>query len=393
MNNSRHHLVAAVAGLAVGAWASSAVAQTNTAKPNAAPSKITGGVIADNDSIYIDATSFTVTPGKGKNDTSVLVNSLGARDLGPGAIVFRSGDKLYILNAPILASRTGDKSLYVTAETARPNRINIEYRESKNPDFQEAYDIIRKGHGLETMQQVLAPLVLPEPITIRAKDCGMVNAWYIREDGKPVINICYDYLAEILKSLPANATRAGLTRQDAAAGQFFWLVTHETGHAVFDIFGVPIMGHEENAADNFASYIMLRFGKSEARRLIGGAAWAYHEYISDYRTNREVQFRLAGFSSDHGQPEERFYSLMCLAFGADQQTFGDLVQDGWLPPSRAPNCAREYQKLTFAFRKDVSPHIDQDLARKVHDTDWLPVENMLPPPTAPPTQVVTQNQK
>ena len=52
---------------------------------------------------------------------------------------------------------------------------------------------------------------------------------------------------------------------------------------MFDIFGVPVMGHEEDAADNFASYIMLQFGKERARRLIGGAAWAYKAYISDYQ--------------------------------------------------------------------------------------------------------------
>ena len=33
-------------------------------------------------------------PGKGRSDTSALVKRLDAQPLGPGLIIFRSGDKL-----------------------------------------------------------------------------------------------------------------------------------------------------------------------------------------------------------------------------------------------------------------------------------------------------------
>ena len=79
---------------------------------------------------------------------------------------------------------------------------------------------------------------------------------------------------------------------------------------------------------------MLQFGKERARRLIAGGAWAWRMYVADYRTKPIVQTQLAGFASNHGQPEERFYNLMCLAFGADPVTFADLTEDGYLPPNR-----------------------------------------------------------
>jgi hypothetical protein len=117
---------------------------------------------------------------------------------------------------------------------------------------------------------------------------------------------------------------------------------------MFDLFKVPIFGHAEDAADNFAGYIMLQFGKERARRLIAGGAWAWRMYVADYRTNPIVQTQLAGFASNHGQPEERFYNLMCLAFGADPVTFADLTQDGYLPPNRSPSCRFEYDTLAYA---------------------------------------------
>jgi hypothetical protein len=58
--------------------------------------------IPDNDSVYIDAKSFQVIPGKGKGDVGAQIKDLAARELGPGAIIIRSGNKLYIAEGQTL---------------------------------------------------------------------------------------------------------------------------------------------------------------------------------------------------------------------------------------------------------------------------------------------------
>jgi hypothetical protein len=45
---------------------------------------------------------------------------------------------------------------------------------------------------------------------------------------------------------------------------------------------------------------------------------------------------LEAFSEVHGAPMQRFYNLLCMAYGADRETFGDLVTNGYLPQARAP---------------------------------------------------------
>jgi len=52
--------------------------------------------ISDNDSVYIDPKSFQVVPGKGKSNAETQIKDLAARELGPAAIIIRSGNKLYI---------------------------------------------------------------------------------------------------------------------------------------------------------------------------------------------------------------------------------------------------------------------------------------------------------
>jgi hypothetical protein len=248
-------------------------------------------------------------------------------------------------------------------------RISVVYEPPRNSAFQQLYDLLREGHALEKIQEILSPLQLPEQLIIRTTQCDAIDSIYKRENFKPTVLICYELLKHILDSVPHAATPAGVTPSDAAVGQFIFVTLHEVGHAVFDMFGVPIFGHEEDAADNFATFIMLQFGRGQARRLIGGAAWAWRAYLGDYKKNPVVPKRIAAFASDHGLPEERFYNLLCLAFGANRQEFADA--EDYLPPTRSQTCWHEYQTVLRAFHKEIRPHIDQEKARRVLDTDWL----------------------
>ena len=250
----------------------------------------------------------------------------------------------------------------------QPNRIVIEYGIPVDASLQDLYQIMKIKGSLEKIQKILSPLRLPEELMVKTAECRKVDAWYRRENSRPTVTICYELVKHILDSLP-KVTTAGITPDDAKIGQVLWLTLHEVAHATFDIFQVPIFGHVEDAADNFATYVMLQF--ADSRRLIGGAAWAWSAYVKEYKSNPVVQVRLATFASDHGQPQERFYNLLCLAFGSNPVRFADLVQEGYLPAARARNCKFDYQAIAQAFHKEVTPHIDLELAKGVLDADWL----------------------
>jgi hypothetical protein len=268
------------------------------------------------------------------------------------------------------------QSQTTATQIGQPNRVSIAYVPTDDLVLKEIYGLLRDRRALERVQEMLSPFRLPEELTIRTAECGVVNSRYRRENFKPTVTICYEYLRHILESLPNEITPAGITPGDATAGQFFWVTFHEVGHAIFDIFDVPIFGHPEDAADNFATYTLLQFGRGQARRLIGGAAWAWRAYLGDYKRNPVVRKRIAAFADSHGLPEERFYNLLCLAFGADPVQFADV--DGYLPPTRLSTCEFEYRTLVNAFHKQISPHIDQEMARRVFDTNWLPDPKLKP---------------
>jgi hypothetical protein len=272
-----------------------------------------------------------------------------------------------------------------SADEAQPNRIRIEYVPPKSQNYQPLVDSLKANRALEKMQEMFGSFRLANALNLRTMECGTANAWYQR----PTVTICYEYVDDIRKGIPKETTPAGITQTDAVLGQFVYVVAHEMGHGMFDSLNVPLFGRPEDAADQFSTYIMLLFGKQDARRLIHGAAYGYKEYVR----NPKVTVPLVAFSEAHGAPMQRFYNLLCMAYGADQETFGDLVEhrhlsetralfQGHLPEARARGCRVEFGEVNFAFQQTIRPHVDQELAKAVLQTGWLP--DVLAEPDVPP---------
>jgi hypothetical protein len=205
-------------------------------------------------------------------------------------------------------------------------------------------------------------LRLPRTLQLKLAGCdGDSNAWYDDD----TITVCYEYVDEVLKNAPQETTAAGVTRADAIVGPTTEVFLHEVGHAVFDYLSVPVFGREEDAADQFAAYLLLHFAKNDARRLIGGVAYTYNLEASQPSTKKNP------FADEHGLPAQRLYNVLCIAYGADAKLFADLVEKKYLPEERAEGCDDEYKQVTRAMTKLISPHIDQARAKQVRAKRWL----------------------
>jgi hypothetical protein len=220
------------------------------------------------------------------------------------------------------------------AGAAKPNRIKIDYVAPKNPAHQVIYRKLKEIRALENLREFLSPFRLPRTLLVKTEGCdGESNAWY--EDG--AITICYEYIEEIWRTAPSETTADGITPVDALFGPVTDTALHEFGHAIFEIYKLPVFGREEDAADQVAAYIELQLGKDQARRLIGGVAYAYFtEAKAEAKTPK-----LERFANEHATPAQRLYNVMCIAYGADPKLFGDVVAKGHLPKERAEGCADE----------------------------------------------------
>src|SRR5262245_17669783 len=73
--------------------------------------------------------------------------------------------------------RPGSERSYITdTKDDRPNRVAVVYSPPTNPEFQELYGLLRERRALEKIQEILGPFRLPEELTIKTAQCGIVNS-------------------------------------------------------------------------------------------------------------------------------------------------------------------------------------------------------------------------
>jgi hypothetical protein len=267
------------------------------------------------------------------------------------------GSALIVLGA--LAPTPPAQAQQSAAELKNP-KVLIDYLEARSPSYRPLFDWVRQKKILEQYQEFMAPLKLPTPLRVRTMQCGAVNAYYDPDEW--AIKLCYEIIADILKNAPQKTTAQGFTRDDAIIGGIASILLHETGHALFDILEVPVLGREEDAADQIGGFVALQFGRNLAMLMSKGAAYTWMSYA------------LSGppiYWDTHSTPAQRFYNYLCLGYGADPDGFKDMVQKGMLPKNRADGCAAEYQQAKLAFAKTILPHIDPELMKKVQAIKWF----------------------
>ncbi len=249
----------------------------------------------------------------------------------------------------------GEPALAQTRGKDKPDQIRGAYVAPKDAKFTPMYDQLRQQRVLERMRELLSPLRLPRPLTIKLDGCdGVANAWY--EDD--TVTICYEYLEFIAQNAPKGDTPKGTTQQSALVGPFIDVTLHE----VFDMLQIPVFGREEDAADQFSAYIILNFAPLDARSLIRSIAFLGAKEARDAMAKGS---NLETYADSHGTPAQRYFNTLCTAYGSNSRAYRDAVTKGELTQGRADGCEYEYEQLERAFAKLIKPYVDQQRLRRI----------------------------
>ncbi|GJE72460.1 hypothetical protein CHKEEEPN_4016 [Methylorubrum podarium] len=236
---------------------------------------------------------------------------------------------------------------------AEQGRVRIVYEVPKAPEAHTIYREMRARHLLEGLRETLGIIRLPRSLTLRLAECGgEVNAWYAPTTRS--VTVCYEFIQDVQSRAPKDVSPTGVTRHQAIMGSIAHVFLHEIGHALFHLLDVPVLGREEDAADQFAALLLLRLGPAQARKIIDGSAFLFASYAGEEKMEK------GDFANDHGLFRQRFYNLLCLAYGSDKRTFGYLADRGDLPEERTANCAAEYDQVAFAMDRLFGRHLRSD---------------------------------
>jgi len=136
------------------------------------------------------------------------------------------------------------------------------------------------------------------------------------------------------------------------AGNVLFVMLHELGHGAVSEFDIPIIGREEDAADNFAIVNLLKVGNAFSHRILVEAARGW--FLSD-RRDQDAKEPLQ-FYDEHSLDKQRAYQIICVMVGSDPVAFKDLADEAKMPEDRQKSCQHDYAVAVYGWGAVLKPY-------------------------------------
>jgi hypothetical protein len=127
-------------------------------------------------------------------------------------------------------------------------------------------------------------------------------------------------------------------------------------HLLVDQLRLPVLGRDEDAAENFATYVLLLRGSAAADQAIADAAFGCP--LSGVAIGND--FEKSDFYNEHSLEQQRAYQIVCLMVGKDAATFSLFADDYGMDRDRQEKCSREYGKLERSIHTTVGRYLKVD---------------------------------
>ncbi|SDD44465.1 DUF4344 domain-containing metallopeptidase [Aquimonas voraii] len=194
-----------------------------------------------------------------------------------------------------------------------------------------------------------AQLRLPRNVSVRLVECGESNAYYDPEAYE--IQMCLELMEDMAGVLDGQFEDESV-ESDALTGAWMGTLLHEVGHALVHVLDLPITGREEDVVDQLSAWMLISAGDADA--VLGYAATYYTE---------SGEVGAADFAGVHALNEQRYFNLLCWAYGSDPEAAEELTASWELPSERAELCADEYAQMDRAWSRLLGPHLRQPMSQ------------------------------
>lgn len=226
--------------------------------------------------------------------------------------------------------------------------LRISYKNTKNRDLRPMAQVLKDERVFDIAIPLAKQLRLPQDLPVSFEECGEQNAYYNTESRS--ITMCYELFTQ-LGEMFADPDSTDEEVGQAILGAAFFIFLHEFGHGLVDLLDLPITGKEEDAVDDFATLVLINAGEDMA----AASAISHFGTLADqYESGDSGDL---AFWDEHSLNAQRVYSITCLLYGSDPESYAELVGDDGLPEDRAARCPDEYRQKSRAWDKLLGPHL------------------------------------
>jgi hypothetical protein len=129
---------------------------------------------------------------------------------------------------------------------------------------------------------------------------------------------------------------------------------HEFGHALINAYDLPVLGREEDAADDLAVLLLIPAKAGDQFITDAASFWAA-------LSNRQRVPQLSDYADVHSFDLQRAFSMLCLLAGSSPEHFQEVAAMKVLPDSRLASCRQEFKQKAQSYEAVLEPHVQGDL--------------------------------
>ncbi|MFF6787971.1 DUF4344 domain-containing metallopeptidase [Streptomyces filamentosus] len=261
-----------------------------------------------------------------------------------------------------------------TGTATGTGRLVVAYEAARTPEDRTARAFLRTHRVLEDAAAYAdARIALPRDVPLRAASCGAPNPYWDEATGR--ITYCYGLVPEARRLFARAATadtddtddtggtparRPASAVDEDVVGLSNGILFHELGHALVDLYDLPVTGREEDAVDQLAVLLLA----SGDERHAGYAISTIDAWGALWKAAEGGDPGVAAYSDVHSLDGQRFFNWACWLYGSDPARFADAVDaegnpDGVLPRDRAALCPAEFRRIESSWRTLLAPHLKQ----------------------------------
>ena len=254
----------------------------------------------------------------------------------------------------VVAGCGGDDNSGGTTTAARKppkptGKIRVVYDPPQSGAEREAKTILSAG-GLDGVAKGFThSFKLPRDVTFHAAN-GNEGPNYNPQTRTVTMSYGFaEYVGQLLLANKLVQNESDLGKQWAAINDF--ILVHEWAHALIDLYDLPVLGKEEDAADALAAVFMTRFVQ-------GGAEYAFDAaQFFDALSARQRKLAPSDYWDEHSLDKQRAYSIVCWVAGANDHDYKVIEEAGILGEDRLRNCPAEYEQRVKSWFALLKPHL------------------------------------
>jgi hypothetical protein len=186
-------------------------------------------------------------------------------------------------------------------------------------------------------------------LAFMAASCGSLWAGPLADEARLEAAVQAISTHPRVKDVPRDKLKA---TTEFALGNMLFVLLHEAAHGLISDLRLPVLGREEDAADQFATVTMLAMKTEFTHRTLVNSAKSW--LISDRRARDEGE--VTTYYDNHGLDLQRAYNMICLMVGSDNDQFGDLAKEVNLPDDRQETCVFDYSNAQWSWEQALKPH-------------------------------------